>query len=157
MRTAQDREIVISRTVAAPRDLVWKAWTAPEHLIKWWGPDGFTNTFHEIDVREKGVWRFTMHGPDGVDYPNRIVFTEILPPERISFLHDDDSEDSRERFASIVTFEEDGGKTAVTLRSIFETKERRDRAVEKYGAIEGGKQTLGRMADYVERTLSPTL
>lgn len=68
------------RTIDAPRDLVFDAWTDPAHVGQWWGPDGFTTTTHEIDIRPGGVWRFTMHGPDGVDYPNEIAFEEIVPP-----------------------------------------------------------------------------
>ena len=66
-----DREIVTTRVFDAPRELVFKAWTDPDHLAKWWGPKGFTNTFQEFDMRPGGVWRFIMHGPDGVDYKNK--------------------------------------------------------------------------------------
>ena len=69
------REIITTRVLDAPRELVWKAWTDPKHVAEWWGPNGFTNTIHEMDVRPDGVWRFIMHGPDGVDYKNEIVFT----------------------------------------------------------------------------------
>src|SRR4051794_12623895 len=82
-----DREIVATRVFDAPRELVFKAWTDPEHLAQWWGPTGFTNTFHEFDLRPGGVWRFVMHGPDGVDYKNENVFVEIVKPERIVFDH----------------------------------------------------------------------
>src|SRR5262245_36352617 len=67
-----NREIVITRLINAHRALVFEAWITPEYVAKWWGPNGFTNTIHEMDVRPGGVWRFTMHGPAGVDYPNRI-------------------------------------------------------------------------------------
>src|SRR2546430_11151240 len=78
-----DREILLTRVFDAPRELVFKVWTDPEHVGRWWGPRGFTNTIHEMDVRPGGVWRFTMHGPDGVDYLNRIVFIEVARPERL--------------------------------------------------------------------------
>jgi hypothetical protein len=71
----------------APRELVWKAWTDPKHLINWFGPKGFTNTFHEIDIKPGGVWKFTMHGPDGTDYPNLVVFDKIVRPEYITYTH----------------------------------------------------------------------
>lgn len=144
-----DRTITISREINASLASVWRAWTDPEHLIKWWGPDGFTNTFHEIDVRVGGTWLFTMHGPDGVDYPNRIVFTEIVPMQRISFLHDSGEGDPHP-FHGTASFLETEGKTTVTLANEFASKEERDRIVEEVGAIEGGKQTLGRLAAYVE-------
>lgn len=69
-----DREIVITRVFDAPREQVFDAWTDSEHVSQWWGPNGFTTTTHEMDVRPGGVWRFIMHGPDGVDYKNRIVY-----------------------------------------------------------------------------------
>ncbi len=82
--TGQDaRTIVTTRVFDAPRDLVFEAWTNPKHLVQWWGPDGFTTTTRAIDVRPARVWRFVMHGPDGVDYENRIVYEEIVKPERL--------------------------------------------------------------------------
>ena len=73
-------EIVTTRLLNAPRALVFEAWTDPHHVAQWWGPNGFTNTIHEMDVTPGGVWRFVMHGPDGVDYPNRIVYIEVVNP-----------------------------------------------------------------------------
>jgi uncharacterized protein YndB with AHSA1/START domain len=143
-----EREIVITRRFDAPRELVWRAWTDPAHLIRWWGPNGFTNTFHEIDVRPGGVWRFIMHGPDGTDYDNYVRFLEVERPERIVFDHGTSADDIM--FQSRVTFEEAEGGTLVTMRAVFPTAEERDLAVEKYGAIEGGNQTLGRLAEYLK-------
>ena len=82
MTNTADREIVSARVFDAPRELVWKAWVDPKHVAQWWGPKGFTNTIHEMDVRPGGVWRFAMHGPDGTDYKNEIVFIEVVRPER---------------------------------------------------------------------------
>lgn len=149
-RNDAERSLTISRVIDAPRDLVWRAFTEPEHLVHWWGPDGFTNTFHEIDIRPGGVWRFMMHGPDGTDYPNRIIFLEIVKPERLVYDHDGDGDEGIDhRFRSTVTFEEKDGKTTVTLHSVFERQEDYDMAT-KY-AIVGGEQTLGRLADYVKK------
>src|SRR6266852_4602923 len=78
-----DREIVITRLLDAPRELAFQAWTEPQHVAHWWGPNGFTNTIHEMDVRPGGVWRFIMHGPDGTDYKNEIVYVEVVKPERL--------------------------------------------------------------------------
>jgi uncharacterized protein YndB with AHSA1/START domain len=144
-----DREIVITRLVDAPRGLVWDAWTRQEHLDKWWGPNGFTITTLAIDVREGGEWRFIMHGPDGTDYPNNIVFTELKQPERIS--HDHGGDDGKVHFQATITFEEQEGKTFITMKSVFHSKEERDYVVKEHGAIEGGKQTLGRLAEYVSK------
>jgi uncharacterized protein YndB with AHSA1/START domain len=82
-----EREIVSTRLIDASRDLVFKAWTDPHHLVQWWGPKGFTNTFHEFEPRPGGRWRFVMHGPDGRDYQNESVFAEVVRPERIVFDH----------------------------------------------------------------------
>ncbi len=153
--SATEREIVISRAVDAPRELVWKAWTELEHLERWWGPNGFTTTTHEIDVRPGGVWRFIMHGPDGTDYKNRIVFREVTPPERLVYAHDDDGEGALGAFLATVTFVDIGGRTEVTMRSQFETKAERDLVVEEFGAIEGGKQTLARLAEYLAKMQWP--
>jgi uncharacterized protein YndB with AHSA1/START domain len=81
------RSIVGTRVFDAPRELVFAAWTEPQHLSQWWGPDGFTTTTHAFEFRAGGVWRFVMHGPDGRDYENRITFDEIVPPERIVYHH----------------------------------------------------------------------
>ena len=68
-----DREIVISRVFDAPRTLVFKAWTDPQHLAHWWGPNSFSLTTHEMEFKPGGVWRFVMHGPDGCDYQNKDI------------------------------------------------------------------------------------
>src|SRR5258706_7128695 len=75
------------RVFDAPRELVWKVWTEPEHIGKWWGPNGFTTTTHKMEVKAGGVWRFVMHGPDGRDYQNKITFIEVVKPERLVYKH----------------------------------------------------------------------
>lgn len=141
-----DREIVIERIVNAPRDLVWRAWTEADQVAKWWGPNGFTTTIHEMHVRVGGVWRFIMHGPDGTDYPNKIVYREIVQPERLVYDHGDD--DGNDSFQSTVTFVAMGNRTKVTMRAVFPTAEARAAAV-KFGAVEGGQQTLARLEQHL--------
>jgi uncharacterized protein YndB with AHSA1/START domain len=143
-----DREIVMTRTLNAPRALVWEAWTQADHIAVWWGPNGFTTTHKEMSVKVGGVWRFTMHGPDGKNYPNRIVYREVVKPERLVYDHDDDDV-GVQSFLSTVTFEDLGDKTKVTLRIVFDTKEARD-ATLKFGAVEGGNQTLARLEAYLQ-------
>src|SRR5258705_101160 len=82
-----DREMLITRLFDAPRELVFGAWTDPERIANWWGPTGFTTTTSAMDVRPGGVWRFVMHGPDGRDYQNKIVYMEVVPPERLVYRH----------------------------------------------------------------------
>ena len=143
-----DREIVISRLIDAPRELVFEAFTEVRHLSRWRGPQGFITTTHAFEFRVGGEWVFVMHGPDGTDYQEWICWTEIAPPERIALLHGETRGDPN-AFASVLTFEPDGAATLVEMRALFPTKELRDQAVEKYHAIEGGRQTLGKLAAYV--------
>jgi uncharacterized protein YndB with AHSA1/START domain len=147
-QTASDREIVISRTIEGPRRLVFEAYTDVRHLARWWGPRGFTTTTRAFAFRPGGVWDFIMHGPDGTDYPNWIKWREIVPPERLVFLHGERADDPR-AFVSTVTLVERGEQTEITLRALFETREQRDQVVERFGAIEAGMQTLERLAAYV--------
>lgn len=146
-----DREIVITRIVNASRERVWQAFTTPEALAQWWGPTGFTITTKAFDLKEGGDWIFMMHGPDGRDYPNRVRFTRIVEPSRME--HDHGGDDDRVLFQAIITLDDLGEKTRVTLHSTFKTKEERDLVVKEYGAIEGGKQTLARLDEYMS-TLS---
>jgi uncharacterized protein YndB with AHSA1/START domain len=133
-----DREVVITRVFDAPRERVFAAWTDPEHVGEWWGPTGFTTTTHEIDVRPGGVWRYIMHGPDGVDWPNWIRYSEVVAPERLVYAHGGEREEPE--FHVTITFDEEGGGTRLTMRSLFPTEVR---------AIEGGNQTLDRFGRYL--------
>lgn len=148
---AEEREIVITRLIDAPRALVFDAWTDPEHIGRWWGPRGFTTTTHSMDVKPGGEWRFVMHGPDGTDYKNKIVYLEVAKPERLVYKHEGGEGDEAVKFQSSVTFAELGGKTNVTLRMVFATAAARDFVIKKHGAIEGGKQTLERLAEHLAR------
>jgi uncharacterized protein YndB with AHSA1/START domain len=143
-----DREIVISRVLDAPPELVFGAFTEVRHLSQWWGPEGFTTTTRSFDFRVGGVWDFVMHGPDGTDYQEWITWTEIVPPERIALQHGE-SRDDPNAFQSALTFVPDGEATRIEMRTVFPTRELRDEAVEKYHAIEGGEQTLSNLAAYV--------
>ena len=146
-----DREILLSRTYDAPRELVFEAWIDPVHVAEWWGPAGFTTTSLEMDPRPGGTWRFIMHGPDGVDYPNRIDYLEITKPERLVYTHGSDEEPPQIQFEATLDFAERGGQTELSLRMLFRTAAERDLVVEQYGAIEGGIQHLQRLADYLEK------
>ena len=143
-----DREIVISRVISAPRELVFEAFTEVRHLSRWWGPEGFTTTTRAFEFRVGGEWDFVMHGPDGTDYQEWISWTEIAPPERIALLHGEFRGDPN-AFESVLTFAAEGAVTRIGMRTVFPTKELRDEAVEMYHAIEGGQQTLSHLAAYV--------
>src|SRR5262245_17666761 len=145
---AADREIVISRTIGTPREVVFEVFTQVRHLSRWWGPEEFRTTTRSFEFRAGGAWDFMMHGPDGTEYQEWITWTEIVPPERIALVHGESREDPN-AFESVVTFESAGEETRIMMRTLFPTKELRDQAVEKYHAIEGGEQTLRKLAAYV--------
>ncbi len=146
-----DREIVISREFNAPRELVWEAMTNPKHVVNWWGPRGFLTTIEEMDFRVGGVWQHVMRGPDGVKYPNQSVFKEIVKPERIVFQHGGKRENGPGvSFVSTWTFEAlAADKTRVAIHMVFPSAAERERVVKEFGAIEGGKQTLERLGEYL--------
>jgi len=145
-----DREVVISRLIDAPRDQVWKVMTETEHQNKWWGPDGFCNVEVSMDFRVGGAWTYVMVGPDGTRYPNHTLFKEITPPSRWVFDHGDGQ---RVWFETTISLEESVGGTRVTIQQIFPSKESRDEVVNKYGAIEGGKQHLAKLESYIREFL----
>jgi len=118
-----DREIVTTRLLDAPRDLVFRLYSEPGHLAQCWGPKGFTNTFHEYDFQPGGQWNFIMHGPDGKDYPNHSVFEEIAKPERIVFRHLGGGHE----FQMTILLEERGVKTQLTWRMLFDTADHCER------------------------------
>lgn len=133
-----DRSFENSRVFEAPRERVFRAWTDPEQLKRWWGPTGFTNTFHEFDPRPGGHWRFVMHGPDGTDHKNHSTFVEIIEPERIVFDHV-----SGPRFRVTATFVALGDKTRLTFNMLFETIAECDAV--KHHAVTANEQNLDRL------------
>ena len=139
-----DREIVATRVVDAPREHVFEMFTDRQHVARWWGPKGFTSTIDEMDVRPGGAWRFVMHGPDGTDYKNKIVYDEIARPERLVYTHTGGAQ-----FQATATFTSYGEKTVLAMRMLFGSSRERDRVVKKFGAIEGLSQTLDRLEVYV--------
>ena len=144
-----DREIVITRLFDAPRTLVFEAWTHPEHVARWWGPNGFTTTISEMNVKPGGDWRLVMHGPDGRDYINHIVFVEVVEPRLLVYQHEPEPGTEPVNFQTTVAFAEQGEKTLVTLHMLFPTAAVHELVVTHYHAIEGGQQTLGRLAGYL--------
>jgi uncharacterized protein YndB with AHSA1/START domain len=143
-----EREVVVSRLIDAPRELVFEAFSEVRHLSQWWGPTGFTTTTRAFEFRVGGEWSFVMHGPDGTDYQEWISWTEISPPERITLVHGESRGDPN-AFQSVLTFSLEGKATRLEMRTLFPTKALRDQAVEKYHAIEGGQQTLNNLSAYL--------
>jgi len=141
-----DREIASTRVFDAPRDLVFEAWTSPEHVAQWWGPNGFTTITQSMDVRPGGAWIFVMHGPDGTDYKNHIVYREVVRPERLVYDHV-----SGPLFQATVLFEAEGDKTRIRMTMVFETAELRKRVAEEFGAEQGLEQTLDHLGQHVAK------
>ena len=151
-----ERELVISRILHAPRELAWEAMTSPQHVVNWWGPRGFTTTIQEMNVKPGGTWQYVMHGPDGTDYPNKIVFTEVVAPERLVYvLVGGKKGGPAVEFVSTWTFDAlSKDETRVTIRMVFRSREDRETVI-GYGAIEGGRQTLERLAELIIRKGEP--
>ena len=153
MTTGQDsnRIITVDRLIAAPPDLVFKMLTEARHLDKWWGPDGFITETHEMDFSVGGLRRYTKHGLDK-DWPNWIRYKEISPPSRIAYDHGAELGEPA-WFEGAITLEAEGDATRITITLTFPTAEARE-ATLKYGAVEGGKQTLARLDAYVTAPLT---
>lgn len=83
MDNTADKAIRITQIFNAPLDLLWETWTSPDHISNWWGPAGFTTTIHEMNIKVEGSWKLTLHGPDGKNYPNRSIYKEIIPKEKL--------------------------------------------------------------------------
>ena len=135
-----------TRHYDAPRERVWQAWTDPDHITNWWGPHGFSTTTHAMDMRPGGDWRFTMHGPDGTDYPNLVTYEEVQPPERLAYAHRGTDGESPVAFRVVVTFDEENGGTRLTMRMELASPEECERLCRERGALEGLENTLDRLA-----------
>lgn len=142
--------ITMEREFDAPPDVLFRAYSDADALKVWYGPNGFTVTVIAMDFRVGGLFRFTMHGPDGTDYPNRMEYREIVPNERLAYLHGFDIDNDPNAFEVVVNFEALGAnRTLLTKHSTFPSVEARN-AVMKFGAVELGMQTLEKLAAYVK-------
>lgn len=145
----EDNIITHTRFLDAPRDLVWEVWTNPEHIKEWWGPDGFTLTTKSMSVEPGQIWDFVMHGM-GQDWDNKIEYVEVIKPSLLSYKHSG-ARSEEYNFTVTILFEElEGGKTLLTMKSIFKSKAIIDELNKKVNAIEGGKQTLNRLVEYMK-------
>jgi uncharacterized protein YndB with AHSA1/START domain len=146
-------EIRILRIYDAPVSVVWDAWVDPAKAALWWGPRGFTITTHSKDLRPGGSWDYTMHGPDGTDYPNFARYHEVESEARLVYDHGATSADAAPMFRVIALFRDVGGKTELDMRMIFPTDEiaRQSRIFIKAA---GGNGTWDRLAEYLEKAAS---
>ena len=146
-----DREIVLSRVIDAPRSTVYAAWTDPDQIQMWFGPEGMAIQTKEVDLNPGGIWRFDMVAANGTRYSNRMVFLRMEAPALIEVEHGSDQENDPGKFRMLVTFDEQSdGKTVLTLRQMHPSKERREWAI-GFGAVEYGGQTLEKLARHVAK------
>ena len=143
-----DREIVVNRVIDAPRELVFEAFTQQKHIEKWWAPREATT--HEMDVNPGGVWRYSQPVRGGAEQTFKIEFIEITRPTRLVYDYGTDAANAPDPVRTTVTFDEQDGKTNVTLQLMFVSAAERKQAV-KYGAIVGAMQALESLADYLAR------
>jgi uncharacterized protein YndB with AHSA1/START domain len=143
----EPNELRISRVYDAPVKAVWDAWTDPEQVKQWWGPRGFTLTTHSKDLRPGGTWRYTMHGPDGTDYPNVTLYHEVEICSRLVYDHGG-SDDRPPLFRVTVEFEEVDGKTFMEMRMALPTPEEVVQT-RKFIRKVGGDSTWDRLAEYL--------
>ena len=147
-----NREIAMTRVYDAPRERVFAAWTDPAHVSNWWGPRGFTTTTSKMDLRAGGEWLFVMHGPDGTDYPNKVVYQQVERPALLVYRHAGTRDDDPVRFNVTVRFiphrTENGERTEVNFRMVMDTAEMRAWAA-SFGAIEGLWDTLTRFDEHL--------
>lgn len=140
-----NRELSIEKLLNAPIELVWEVWTKPEHIKHWWGPNGFTNTISKMDVRPGGEWEFIMHGPDGTDYKNKHVFTEIIKHERIVMEHV-----TAPKFTTVIKFIPKGKQTLIQWTGTFQSPEQLKQVIEVFKADVGLTQNIERMEFYLK-------
>jgi len=145
---APSSQIVSSRTFNSPRELLYRAWSEPEHLKNWWGPNGFRNTIEEYELKAGGKWRFVMHGPNGVDYPNEIEFIEVMAQRRIVFKHL-----SEPHFEVTATFEDLGGRTRVAFKMNFPTIEECEKL--RGSIVPANEQNFDRLEAEIKRMTVP--
>jgi uncharacterized protein YndB with AHSA1/START domain len=148
----KSNEIRITRVYDAPVQAVWDAWTDPKQVAQWWGPRGFTITTHHKDLRPGGTWKYTMHGPDGVDYPNTTQYFEVEPCAKLVYDHGA-NDDQPPLFRVTVLFSETKGKTTMDMRMRLPTPEAAEET-RVFIKKAGGNSTWDRLAEYLEKESS---
>lgn len=142
-------ELYIQRVFDAPVKMVWEAWVDPKQCAKWWGPRGFTLTTKQKDVRVGGTWTYTMHGPDGTDYPNKTLYHEVEKYSRLVYDHGG-SDERPPMFRVTVNFKEVAGKTHMDMTMALPTAEAAAEA-KKFIKKAGGDATWDRLAEYLSK------
>lgn len=145
-------QLILTRVFDAPVKLVWEAWTDPKHVAKWWGPRGFSITTHSKELKAGGKWIYTMHGPDGVDYPNITTYFVVEPQKRLEYDHGA-NENQKALFRVNVTFNEVNNKTTMHMTMTFESaKIAKD--MSQFIKDAGGNSTWDRLGEYLEKEIN---
>ena len=142
--STKDREMRLTRTLNAPVELVWKVITDPKHIAQWWGPDGFTITINKMDVTPGGEWNLVMHGPDGTDYENRIIFKEVVKHKRLVLEYQ-----TTPKHLTTVEFEEQDEQTLMKWHMTFESKEQLIQLVRDFKVDKGLEQNVEKWNRYL--------
>ena len=153
MAKGKPNEIRIVRVYDAPVKLVWDAITDVKHQQHWWGPRGFTITTKKKDLRPGGFWEYTMHGPDGVDWPNYATYHVVDKYSKLVYDHGASSKDAKPLFRVTMTFEEFKGKTVMDMTMALETPEAA-KEIAKFIKMAGGNSTWDRLGEYLEHEQS---
>lgn len=148
----KSNEIHITRVYEAPVKMVWDAWTDPEQVAKWWGPRGFTITTHSKDLKPGGTWVYTMHGPDGQDYPNKTLYYEVEKYKRLVYDHGA-NDNQPALFRVTVLFSEINGKTKMEMCMALATAEAAEEA-RKFIKKANGNSTWDRLAEHLAKGIS---
>jgi uncharacterized protein YndB with AHSA1/START domain len=143
----QGRSMIVRGTLPAPIDLVWAVWTSTEHIEQWWGPDGFSTIIHQMDLYQGGEWKLTLQGLDGKHYPNKSIFTEIIPKQKIAFQH------FNPHYLAEIFFSPDKDFTHMEWSSTFETDELFETVVRVFKADTGLKQNALKLINYLQTQL----
>jgi uncharacterized protein YndB with AHSA1/START domain len=139
------RTLATSRVLDFTPEKIFAAMADPARLARWWGPNGFTNTFHEFDFRTGGVWKYTMHGSNGGNYPNESLFAEVVPNQTVVIRHT-----SSPHYTLTITLEEIDGKTKLGWRQSFDTVDMCNRVREV--CVPANEQNLDRLAAELARS-----
>lgn len=145
----KSHELKLTRVYDAPVKAVWDAWTDTKQVAQWWGPRGFTLTTHSKDLRPGGSWVYTMHGPDGVDWPNKTYYYEVEKYQRLVYDHGA-SDDRPPLFRVTVTFVEIKGKTKMDMTMTLPTPEAAEQ-IKGFIKQAGGNSTWDRLAEYLDK------
>jgi uncharacterized protein YndB with AHSA1/START domain len=148
-----DLQLVVERVFDAPRELVWKAFTEPEHMARWWGPRGWNTTNERMEVKPGGVWHYCMRGPGGEESWGKAVYREVIAPSRLVYVDvfSDSEGNTNENMPEMLITTEfiaEGNKTRVRSSSKFAAAEQLE-AIVKMGVVQGITETWDRLAEYL--------